>query len=273
MVLNPQTSNFPPISQMERSWEQNIRAALGYLVPGSGARSGLKLGLPVDGGGLVTTGLTPTLTDGYLIQADQVLGPYGSKLIGVAEANVSNRNIFFGLSGMYYADATNEPLKPTDVLVGVVTTDNEDPASILHVAQPVNYGAGRWAIRGMVNLAKITDGADQTAFDLTFPDVGLDNIRVTYAQCRVAEPCTAGNDAGDDFVLKVKADAANAVDLVTLDDAVLDDVGTIGRFAAADGDVVSWYSPTSLQVQYNQTDGTTAIAGGAIEFIVEMQLF
>lgn len=261
-MLNPQTSGFPAISQIERSWEQNLRAALAYLTPGSGAREGLRLGLP-------DAGLTPTLTDGYLIQGDQVLGPFGSKLITAIAASQSNKKLFFGLSGMYWGDENNAPLKPTDVLLGVVSSDAD---SIVHVAQPANFGAGRVGVRGFVSLEKATAGADQLAFEMSLAE-GFENIRVTFAQARVAAAVTAGNDAGDDFVLKLQYDEATAVDLVTLDDAVLDDVGTLGTFAIADADAVAAHSPTSIKVLYNQTDGSTAIAGGSVEFFVEFALY
>lgn len=266
MPLNPQIANFPPLSNFERSWEQNLRALASYLVPGAGARAGLKLGIPVDGSGNVTSGLTPTLTDGYLLSGDQVLGPYGSKIVPSVAASQSNAKIWFGLSGMYVADAAE---KPTDILIGVVTTDAD---SIVHVAQPMNYGAGRYGVRGMVNLAKATDGADQTLFDMAMID-NFDNIRVVYAQARVHEAATAGFDAGDDHVVKVQFDNAAAVTLATVDDALLDDAGTIARFAIADGDAVSAYKPESIKVLYNQTDTATAIAGGAIETFVEFALF
>lgn len=262
MPLNPQTANFPPISQVEHSWEQNLRALAKYLVEGPGARHGLELGLP-------TSGLTPTLTDGYLLDGDQVLGPYGSKLISAPPAEVINRNLFFGLSGLYWGDANNAPLKTTDKLIGVVTTDVD---SVVHVAQPKNYGGGRMGIRGVVSLEKCTKGADVTAFDFALPET-FAQARVSYAQARVAAAATAGFDAGDDFVLKVKIDEAAAVTLATVDDALLDDVGTLATFAIADADAVAAYQPTSIKVQYNQTDPGADLTGGAVEFYVELALY
>lgn len=263
MPLNPQTANFPPISQVEHSWEQNLRAFAKYLVPGAGARSGLDLGLPA-------SGLTPTLTDGYMIQGDQVLGPYGSKLISAPPAEVTNKNLFFGLSGLYWGDANNAPLKTPDVLVGVVTTDVD---SVIHVAQMKNYGGGRIGVRGVVNLEKATKGADVTAFDLAIPN-GFDYARIIYAQARVAAATTAGVASGEDFNLKIKIDDAAAVKLVTIDDLSLGDVGTLATFAIADSDdEVVAYQPTSIKTQYSQADTSSAIEGGVVEFYVELMLY
>jgi hypothetical protein len=265
MTLSAQTAPFPPIHQPEQSWEQNIRAALDLLAPGAGVRSGFKLGVPL-ASDVPTTGLTPSLTDGHLVKGDQVLGPYGSKLIGAAPASAT-RNLYFGLQGLYYG---TEPATPQDVLVGSLVTDAD---SVVHVAQPMNYGAGRLGIRGQVNLEKVTDGADQTAFTLVLPATGLDNVRVSYAEARVIAAVTGGNDAGDDFVLKIAADGGSAVTLATIAHSAIVTLNATSRFAAADGDAVSWHGASNLAVLYNQTDGSTAIAGGLVEFTVLLELF
>ena len=265
MILRPQTDPFPPIYQVERSWEQNIRAALDLLAPGAGVRSGMKLGVPLSSGA-PTTGLAPTLSDGYLVAGDQVAGPYGSKLIGTAPASAS-RNLYFGLKGLYYATA---PETERDVLVGSILTNAD---SIVHLAQPMNYGAGRMGIRGQVAIALVTDGADQTVFSLALPETGLDHLRITYAQARVASAIAGGGDSGDDFVLKAAVNGGSAVALATIAHSALGTLNAVSRFAAADGDAVSWMDPTTLAVLYNQTDGTTAITGGLVEFNVLFELF
>lgn len=274
MALSPQTSPFPPIYQTERSWENNLRAALTLLAPGTGIRSGLQLGLPLDAvTGLVTTGLVPTLTDGYLVQADQVLGPYGSKLTSAAATGLTNRNIYFGLSGLQYADATNEAPTAGDVLIGSISTDALDPASILHLGQPYNYGAGRYGVRGVINLAKCPKGADTIFFTWT-PPADLQNVRLVYAQARVMEAVSAGNATGDDFLLKIKNGSDAAVTLATVAAASLT-AGTIVRKNALSADALSFYhaTPGPIAFQYNQTDASANFVGGAIEVMAILEAF
>ena len=91
MPLNPQTSPFPPISQPEQGWEHSLRKSLEYLQPGEGIRAGLELGLPLTSGGAVTTGLTPTLASGVIVEGDKVIGPYGPKVTAAAAKNLTNR--------------------------------------------------------------------------------------------------------------------------------------------------------------------------------------
>lgn len=265
MPLNPQTANFPPLSQVEHSWEQNVRKSMELMAPGVGIRSGLELGLPMTSGQPVA-GLTPTLTDGYLVKGDQVMGPYGSKLISAAPLNVATRKLFFGLSGMYWGDSTNLPLKPTDVRIGEITTDAVD--SIISVAQAYNYGACLFGARGVVNLSKAVDGSDQNLFTWSKPaDLGLKGLRVSHAQARVIAPVTAGNTSGDDFLLKV-----NSTTLVTLGVASLPTLNALA-IGTPDATFVIAPSVTDLVFKYNQTDTSTAIAGGAVEFNVILQAY
>jgi hypothetical protein len=42
---------------------------------------------------------------------------------------------------------------------------------------------------------------------------------------------------------------------------------------AASADALSWYDVPSLSFQYNQTDTSTAIAGGAIEVMAILEMF
>jgi hypothetical protein len=273
MPLNPQTSPFPPISQPEQGWEHSLRKSLEYLQPGEGIRAGLELGLPLTSGGAVTTGLTPTLTSGVIVEGDKVIGPYGPKVTAAAAKNLSNKNIYFGLQGLTYGDTNNAAPLVSDVLIGSLSTDNEATASILHIGQQYNYGACRFGVRGVVNLAKCTKGSDVTFFTWSVPAIGLKNVRLTYAHARVAIAATAGNTAGDDFVLKVKQGTASAVSLVTIDDADLVTAGTIVRDVPASADALSWYDVLSLTFQYNQTDTSTAIAGGAIEVMAILEMF
>jgi hypothetical protein len=259
-----QTSNFPPINQMEHGWSENIKAAMSFLVPGSGIRSGLVLGLPLSAG-QPATGLRPTLTDGYLMMGDAVWGPYGSKLIGSGAANWANKKLYFGLSGLYYADA---PAKPSDVLVGEVSTDNLNPASIMSVAQPMQYGGCRFGIRGTINLAKCTKGADVNLFTWRkSARIGLPYCRVAYAMTRVTAPVTANNAAGDDFLLKVGAKT-----LVTTPAATLSTVNSI-TVGSSDNGWVFGPETNELVFRYNQTDVAPAIASGAIEVCATIHCF
>lgn len=275
MSLQPQTSAFPPIYQMEQTWQENIRASLSLLATGGGVRSGLKMGLPLDGNGQVTTGLTPTLTDGYIVRGDQVLGPYGSKLTKVAEPGLSNRNVWFGLKGLNYADADNLPPLVSDALIGSLSTDSASPASILHIGQPYNYGAGRLGVRGVINLAKCPKGADTTFFTWDIPRDGLpwampsaeiENVRVTYAQARVLK---APDSGAADFILKIKNGAASAVTLTTVAAAGLVADG-ISRKIPVNADALSFYNPEALTFQYNQA-GTPV--GGAVEVMIILEIF
>lgn len=272
MPLNPQTSPFPPIYLPEQGWEHSLRKSVELLYPGQGIRSGLELGLPLTSGGAITTGLTPTLTSGLLVQGDKVYGPLGPRVTAAATAGLTNKNIYFGLKGFSYGDANNAAPLVTDVLLGSLSTDSATPASILHLGQQYNYGGARFGVRGVINLAKCAKGADTTFFTWTLPDTGLKNIRITYAQARVFEAVTNGNATGDDFVLKAKVGADAAVSLVTVAAASLT-AGTIVRNVSADGDAVSWYNPTSILFQYNQTDASANFAGGGIEVMAELVAF
>jgi hypothetical protein len=271
MVLSPdaQTRNFPSLGQMEQSWEQNLRKSMELLAPGDGIRSGLKLGLPLTGGGLVTTGLLPTLTNGYLMKGDQVLGPYASKFTKAAAASQTNKNIFFGLKGMDYGDASNAAPYTGDIRIGSLSTD---ATTILHLGQQYNYGACRFGVRGVVNLARCVKGSDVTYFTWTFPSIGLDNVRLIYAQARVMEAVSAGNATGDDFLFKIKNGADAAVTLGTIAAASLT-AGTIIRKNVLTADVLSFFQPTTIAFQYNQTDASANFAGGAIEVMAVLEAF
>jgi hypothetical protein len=269
MPLNAQTATFPPIYQPEQSWSQNLRASMDLLAPGSGIRQGLQLGLPLSGG-LVTTGFTPTLTEGYLVRGDEILGPNGPRLTKAATANLTNRNVYFGLNGLNYAASNNLPPIASDALIGRISTDG---AGILHMGQPYNYGACRFGIRGVVNLARCAKGADVDFFTLTPPDLsGLGNLRVTYAQARVLEAVSAGNATGDDFLLKIKNGSDAAVTLATIAAASLT-AGTIVRKNVLTADVLSFVAPTAINFQYNQTDASANFVGGAVEVYVLFELF
>ncbi|MGA1114549.1 MAG: hypothetical protein ACO3TI_06325 [Aquiluna sp.] len=269
MTLNPQTANFPPIDLPERSWSNNLRAALELLAPGSGVRAGLKLGVPLNAG-QPTTGLKPTLTDGYLVQGDTVLGPYGSKLSKAAPASVSNRSIFFGLGGLNYGDANNVAPSVRDVQIGSISTN---ATSIIHIGQPYNYGAGRFGVRGLVNLATCPRAADTTFFTWTMPDE-LGHARVTYAEARVIAAVTANAATNDDFVLKVKNGTAAAVTLATLTAAThLGTVGTQVNKVPVSADALGFYEPTTIAFQYNQTDAGDQIATGLVEVIIELAIY
>lgn len=275
MTVQPQTSAFPSINQIEQSWSQNIRASLSLLATGSGVRSGLKLGLPLDGGGKVTTGLMPTLTDGYLVRGDEVLGPYGAKLTKTASPGLVNRNVFFGLKGLNYAGVDNLPPLVSDALIGSISTDSAAPASILHIGQPYNYGAGRLGVRGVINLAKCPKGADTTFFTWEIPRDGLpwampsaeiENVRLVYAQARVLEAPASG---AADFVLKIKNGAAAAVTLNTI--AALGLVANgISRKNPVSADALSFHNAEALTFQYNQAG---APVGGAVEVMAILEIF
>jgi hypothetical protein len=73
--------------------------------------------------------------------------------------------------------------------------------------------------------------------------------------------------------LKVKQGAASAETLVTIAAASLVTAGTVVRDVAASADALSWYDVPSLSFQYNQTDTSTVIAGGAIEVMAVLEMF
>lgn len=266
--MKPQTANFPPLDMPERSWSNNLRAALDLLAPGVGIRSGLKMGVPLLTG-QPTTGLVPTLTDGYLVQGDTVLGPYGSKFSVAAPASVTNRGVFFGLEGLGYGDANNAPPVATDVQIGSISTTAN---SIIHIGQPYNYGAGRFGVRGLVNLVTCPRAADTTFFTWTMPDA-LGHARVTYAEARVIAAATANAAAGDNFVLKVKAGEAAAVTLATLTGTNLGAAGTQVNKVPVSADALGFYEPTTIAFQYNQTDADAQIATGLVEVMIELAIY
>ena len=253
-----QTSPIPPIDQVEQSWSLELRSLAAELAPGQGIRNGLELGLPA-------SGLTPALSQGILMVGDRLHGISGNFLPSVP-ASQTGKKLFFDLNGLHLGDANNAPLSTPAVLVGEITSNAD---SIVSVAQQMNYGALRFGVRGQIDLALCTKGADVDLFAWAVPSVGLGNVRVTYAQTRVLTAAT-GNDAGDDFVLKVKP-AGAAATLVTVDDAALT-AGAIGRFAAADADAVSWWGEPTLTVQYNQTDPGANLTG-KIEVTVLFEMF
>jgi hypothetical protein len=265
MAVSQQNSGFPPIAGVERSYQENLRAVMNLMVPGEGIRQGLTLGLPLSGG-QPTTGLTPTLTNGALIKGDRILAPY-SKVVLAATAGWANKKFYFSGTGgyAYYADA---PEHPNDALIAEISTDSANPASIVAIAQPYAYGGLHFGVKGVVNVAKATDGADVNLFTWNKPaNVGLDNTRITFAMVKTAIAVSAGNTSGDDFLLKV-----GSTTLATLASTDLAAAGNtvVGTPAA------SWVfgaSTSSLTFKYNQTDTSTAIAGGAVEFAVRIECF
>jgi hypothetical protein len=213
--------------------------------------------------------LVPTLTDGYLVQGDTVLGPYGSKLAKAAPASATNRAVFFGLDGLNYGDANNAPPLVSDVQIGSISTTAD---SIIHVGQPYNYGAGRFGVRGLINLVTCPRAADTTFFTWTMPDA-LGHARVTYAEARVIAAATANAAAGDNFVLKVKAGEAAAVTLATLTGTNLGAAGTQVNKVPVSADALGFYEPTTIAFQYNQTDADAQIATGLVEVMIELAIY
>lgn len=271
MPIASQTSNIPGLSYPSTEWATSFEAWAAYVFPGAplqgGVRQGCKLGIPLTSGQPVA-GLTPTMTNGVVIIDNSVIGING-QVTTAASLNFTNRRIFFGLSGYYYADSNNTQVKPTDVLLGEITTDATD--SIISIAQPYNYGNGRFGVKALLNVAKANDGADRVLFSWTAPAGAdaYDYIRVPFAQSRVVAAATGGNDTGDDNLLKIKVDSASAATIATLTAANLGSAGTTVRATADDADAYSFPAPTTIQVIYNQTDATTALAGGLVEYYVE----
>lgn len=267
MALNQQTANFPPISLPEQSWSLNLRAVMTYLGAGAGAYSGMVLGVPL-AAGVPTTGLVPTLSEGVAIFEDNVIG-INPSAVSAAPPSITNRDIFFGLEGYYYADDLNTPRTLKDIRIGTISTSAD---SIIAIAQPQNYGGGRYGVKGYLRPDLLTDGADTTFFTWVKPAI-YQHCRIAYAQSRVVSGVTAGGDAGDDLTLKVKKGADAAVTLTSLTAANLGAANTVNRFAAADGDAVSWHDASTLLFQYNQTDATTALAGGLVEVAAVIECF
>ncbi len=258
MPLNPQTANFPPLTPGEQSWSLDMRRFGAAINPVAAVAAGLYLGIPL-AAGQPTTGLTPTLTDGFLSFEDQVIGPFGSLLISAAPKNAVS-SLYYGLSGMYYGSA---PAKASDVLVGVVSTDNEATAAIRHVAQLRRTMAGYLAVRGLVSLPKCAKGADVDLLTVTKP-AGYRTMRIVKATANVLAGVTAGNTTGDDFLFKV-----GSTTLVTVTAAATANVGvTVGTEAAA-----HFVTTDSLTFKYNQTDTSTEIVGGLVEVTALIDLY
>ena len=266
MPLNAQTSGFPPISQSERSWALELSSLADLLFPVSGIRSGLALGFPLSSG-QPTTGLMPTATDGKIVLGDSVYGPFGSKLISVATANWANKKYWFSpTKGIFYYADTAE--KSNDVQLAEVSTDNGSPAAIMAIGQPTIQGGNRFGMRGVVNLAKCTKGADTNLFTWAAPAAlsGFSNARIVHAQVKTATIVTAGNTAGDDFVLKVGATTLVTHAVASLTSANAVTVGTVANYPVVD-------PVAGLVFRYNQTDTSTAITGGSLEVNVLFELF
>lgn len=249
MSLNPQTSNFPPIHQTERSWEQNLRAVMNMLVPGVGVRSGLNLDIPA-------SGLTPTISDGVLISGDNILGPYAKGIVAAEPS--ATRKLFFGLAGFYYA-TTAETAK--DAQVGEVTTNAN---AIVAVGQPLSYGACRFGVRGVINLARATKGADTTFFNWVKPDLSLKYTRVTFAMVR-SVVAAVGAGAGDNHVLKVDNKT-----LVTASGTNISAANTIVT-GTPDASWVFGPDTTALAFKYNQTGA--GVTEGKVEIIALIECF
>lgn len=258
-MLQKQTANFPPISLPEMSWGENLRAALQLRDPIPAIASGLNMGLPMTAGQPVA-GATPTLTDGYLVHGDLVMGPYGSKLISAAPVNGISK-FWFGLEGAYWSATPNTP---KDVLIGVAALSNDDPAHILHVAQPIRSSSGFYGIRGLVNLQRCAKGTDVDLITWEKP-VGMSNLRIVYAHARVMTIVTGGNTAGDDFLLKV-----GSATLVTKDDANL---VTAGHTDVASSLPTYGAATESLVFKYQQVDTATLITGGTMEVCALFEAF
>lgn len=251
MPLNKQSANFPPLGMPEISWAENIRKAMEFVHPAPVVAYGLKMG--------IGSGLIPSLTDGWLVDGDKVMGPYGSKLIAAAPASETN-NFYFGLEGTGYYDTA--AATPKDAFIGSVLASAD---SVIHVAQFSRSTSGFFAVRGVVNLEDCTKGADVDLITWTKPDVGLPNTRIVYAHAKVLAAVSAGNTAGDDFLLKV-----GSTTLVTKDDANL---VTVGHTDVAASLPTYGESTTSLVFKYNQTDTSTAIAGGQMEVYALLECF
>jgi len=264
--------NFPMLSNAEQSWEQNLRAIMELIAPGVGVRSGLEMGLPLDGG-LVAAGLVPTFRDGYLLIGDRRYGPFGSKLFLPASPGWVNRGVYYGLEGVYYADANNEPHNDAAIRLGSLSTDSEADPSIIHIGQPYNYGAGRLGVRGVVNLAACAKATDTVFFNWPMVDTGLPDVRIIYAEARMIHPVNEATGAGDDFVLKLSETGGANFTALTVGNADMGTENAAARFNPASADGVSFRNPSALEFSYNQTDAGAAIASGAVEVKVLMELF
>ncbi|MBT9158963.1 MAG: hypothetical protein DDT26_00212 [Dehalococcoidia bacterium] len=251
-MTSPQTRNFPALNQSEQSWELSLRALAGTLFPSVGIISGLVAGLPA-------SGLKPTLTNGYAISGDRVVGPFGAELIGAAPKNATRIGLFYRNTGeLIYLALDSTDRKATDLLIAEVSTDNETTAAIRHIAQYRTVGVNRTLVKAFINLEKCAKGADVTFASLPKP-AGASHLYIEMAYARVQGAASAGNTAGDDFVLK-----AGSTALVTLDDAVLVTAGTTVLKTAAATDLRP-STETTLELKYNQTDTSTAITGGVVE--------
>ncbi|MBT9316299.1 hypothetical protein [Leptothoe spongobia] len=248
MALNPQIHPFPPIHQSEQSWDHSLRALAQRMFPGGRIGNGLKLGIPA------TTGLLPTLTDGYINSGDKVIGPFGARLISTAPASAT-RGLYYGSKQMRYLAAADAD--PSDILIGTVVTDAD---SIVSVVQTFYPAPGKVVVRALLNLPKVTAGADVSLGTVTLE--GYAGFRVAHAHTKTAE-VAATTAGGDDVVIK-----HGSTTLVTHNQAALD--SATGLAIASPGATEVSPDSNSVELFYNSTQGT-AFTAGMVEAYVEVE--
>ncbi|MCD8487884.1 MAG: hypothetical protein LRZ84_14400 [Desertifilum sp.] len=265
MVLNKQYANFPPIQLPDKSWSLELRSVVSLLNAGHGIRDGLQMGIPL-ASGQPTVGLTPNLSNGHYVAGDLVL-KVNPSAISAAPASVSNRKMWFGLNGFYYAETPEqlmlgEILRPShDLFLGEISTN---ATAILTIAQPVIYGACRFGVRGVINVSELPTG-DVPLIVWKKPDLlnGL-NLRVTSALLTTKIAASAGNAASDNGVLKVdKIDGSSPTTLVTQTGT---SIGAVGTSTASTVSPVYSDAVSGLVFSYNQTDADANLTGGLVEF-------
>lgn len=272
-MIPKQTANFPGFRQPERSWENNLRALTSQTLP-QGILKGLALGIP-------TSGATPTLTDGYLVDGDRILGPFGSKLVGPAPRNVYRRGLYYGLEGMFYATPEQAQLPAIPLyqagdtaqrawLIGEVTTSDTESPDVIHVAQYLSLSTDRIGIRSLFKPGSLGAGVDVVIASAKLP-TGFQNARIAFATHRNKTALTAVTATSDTALVKYKADALSAATLITVSNANL--AAAAGSLVAAANIIYLPNSTQTVDVIYALTDADASIVSGVIEVNVVIELF
>lgn len=175
----------------ERSWSDDLTAALTVMQGGAGIMAGARLNIPTTGDLLRPVGL-----DGFLVAGSDVYGPNLSDLTDTAPANVTMRRVLNGVRPFYYAPAANT-FQPRETIIGEISTSG---AAIKAIGQTMNLGGGLYGLRGIVNLAACDKNADFALANWLRPIIqgadvyGSSMIQLVSATARMVTAAAGGTD-------------------------------------------------------------------------------
>jgi hypothetical protein len=258
MPVNPQAHPFGnQFAQYERSWDNDLSAALEVMQGGAGIMSGARLNIP-------TTGdlLRPVGTDGWLVSGDKIYGPNLSDLTDTAPINVAMRRILNGPKPYYYAPAANT-YQPREVILGEISTS---ATAIKAIGQSLNPSGGLYGLRGVVNLAACDKGADVALANWLRPIIhGADIfnaslIQVVSATARILTAAVAGTDVNFKIGTLTNNVLTNPVTVATI---LAANTGTVGAKAVGTPGLTWVIDPivgagANLGLAYNVASGPTA---------------